>query len=74
MATIINNPPTQAPAPSDGGSGLVGILVGIVILVMVGFLFFVYGLPALRGTQSTDDSNSGPTINVPDTIDINVKK
>lgn len=74
MATIINNPPTQAPAPSDGGGGLAGILVGIIILVVVGFLFFAYGLPALRGIQNTSDSNSGPTINVPDTIDVNIKQ
>ncbi|QQR78790.1 MAG: hypothetical protein IPJ68_00695 [Candidatus Moraniibacteriota bacterium] len=74
MATIINNPPAQSPAPSDGGSGLAGVLIGVVILVVVGFLFFAYGLPAMRGSQETKSSPSSPTINVPDTIDVNIKK
>lgn len=73
MTTIINTPPTQAATPSDGGSGLVGIITGIIVLVVIGFLFFAYGLPAMRNAQRTSNP-SGPTINVPDTIDVNVKK
>ena len=74
MATIINNPPTQAPAPSDGGGSFAGIIIGIVLLVVVGFFLFAYGLPMLRETQSMNNTNSSPTINIPDTIDVNVKK
>lgn len=73
MATIINNPPTQAPAASEGGS-MTGMLIAVGFIAVVGFLFFVYALPALRGNQSTDSTNSNPTITVPDTIDINIKK
>ena len=74
MATIINNPPAQSPAPSDGGGSATGIIVGIVLVIIVGFLFFVYGLPAMRGNQDMNNNNTGPTINIPDKIDVNIKK
>lgn len=81
MATIINNPPAQSPAPSDGGGSATGMIVGILLVIVVGFLFFMYGLPAMRGTANmpqdrdmkSDDMGS-PTINVPDKIDVNIKK
>lgn len=73
MATIINNPPTQAPAASEGGS-MTGMLIAIVVIAIIGFLFFVYGLPAMRGNQGANSTNSNPTITVPDTIDVNIKK
>ncbi len=77
MATIINNPPSsQSPAPSDGGSGMMGILVGVVLVVVVIFLFVAYGLPAMRGTQNTNSDDAGTTVNipVPEKIDVNIKK
>ncbi len=74
MATVINNPPTQAPAPSDGGGSATVMLVAVVLIAFVGFLFFVYGLPAMRGNQDAKSTPSSPTINVPDTIDVNIKK
>lgn len=77
MATIINNPPSsQSPAPSDGGSGMMGILVGVILVVVVIFLFVAYGLPVMRGNQNTNSGDAGPTINipVPDKIDVNIEK
>lgn len=77
MATIINNPPSnQSPAPSDGGSGMMGILVGVVLVVVVIFLFVAYGLPAMRGNQNTNSDDAGTTVNipVPEKIDVNIKK
>lgn len=49
-------------------------LVGIVLaVVVIAFLFMMYGLPALRNTQNMDDGNEdSTTINVPDKIDVNV--
>ena len=44
MATIINNPANQG---SDEGAGI-GFIFGILVVVLVGFLFFIYALPALR--------------------------
>lgn len=60
MTTIIN------PGGGDGGNG-VGMILGVVIALVVIFLFFVYGLPAIRG-----GNDGGTNINVPEQIDVNV--
>lgn len=64
MTTVINTP---QPA-SDQSSGM-GMIIGLVVLVVFGFLFFVYGLPAIRQMKV-----GTPQINVPSTIDVNVKQ
>ncbi len=74
MTTIINSPPTQAAAPSESGSGFAGIVIGVVLIGIVGFLFFIYGLPAMSGNQNMNSGDNGPTINVPDKVQIEVKK
>lgn len=74
MTTIINSPPTQAPTPAEGGSGLTSILIGVVIVAIIGFLFFVYGLPAMRNAGNANTGNNGPTINVPDKVQVEIKK
>lgn len=62
MTTIVNNP------PSDNSGGPLGIIIGVVVLAVIAYLVYVYGLPALRQTQVT------PQINVPSTIDVNVNQ
>ncbi len=61
MATVVN---TTSPTTDQGNS--VGALVGIVLLLLVIVLFFYYGLPAIRS------ATSGPQINVPREVDVNV--
>jgi ABC-type branched-subunit amino acid transport system permease subunit len=57
MATIINNP------SSAGEDTSVGLILGIILAVVVaGALFVIYGLPAIR------DTNSETTIIIPDVI------
>lgn len=51
---------------TEGGNST-GMIVGLVILVIVIFLFFYYGLPAFQGQQ-------GVNLNVPDKIDVNVNQ
>lgn len=68
MTTVINNP---GEGSNNNGPGM-GIILGVIIAIIFIALFFVYGLPALRGTNQAQPSK--PTINVPDTIDINVNK
>lgn len=63
MPTVINN-----PAPSNEGGNNMGFLLGVVLLIIFGALFFIYGFPYLR------DSIQGPQINIPNKIDVNVKQ
>ncbi|HCQ31451.1 TPA: hypothetical protein DIU27_03670 [Candidatus Collierbacteria bacterium] len=60
--TIINNP------SGDSGSGM-GMVFGVIILVVVGYLIWVYGIPAIQQMQS-----EGVQINVPSSIDVNVNQ
>ena len=63
MTTIVNNPPS-----SDNSGGPVGIIIALVVLAILGYLVYAYGLPAIRQTQVA------PQINIPSTIDVNVKQ
>lgn len=63
MTTIINNPNGGERGDSSG----VGIILGVILAVVLIALFFVYGLPAMRGATP-----SGSTINVPDKVDVNI--
>lgn len=63
MATVINNPDS---GESTGGG--VGLIVGAIILLAIVVLFFVYGLPALRGTDK------GTTVNVPEQVQVDVNR
>ncbi len=65
MATIINNPDS-----GGGGGGSAGTIIGIVVAIIIIALFFLYGLPALRGT----DRNNTTNIEVPDRIQVDVNK
>lgn len=64
MVTVVNNP----PAPENLG-GPMGIIIVLVILLVLGYLGFVYGFPALRQMQS-----GGVQINVPSKIDVNINQ
>ncbi|HSW89638.1 MAG TPA: hypothetical protein VLH19_02070 [Patescibacteria group bacterium] len=64
MATVINNPPAQ-----NNSSGLFGMIIGMIFIVVLLFLGYVYGLPALKSMQF-----GTPQINVPSQIDVNVKQ
>lgn len=76
MATIVNTPGTTE---SSGNSGL---LIGIVLLIVFGLLFFFYAVPYIgRSGQSsgatqgaTQGDNQGSQINVPKDINVNVKQ
>lgn len=60
MATIVNNPGTGSDS-----SGMSGLLIGIVLLLALFFLFWIFGLPYLRNT-----GGGGQT---PTTIENNVQ-
>ena len=68
MATIVRERVVERPRDygyretDNTSSGLIALILVIALL----FLFFYYGLPAIRSVSS------GPTINVPKSIDVNV--
>ncbi len=64
MTTIVNT-----PAPSNDSGGGMGMIVGLIVLAAVLFIFFVYGLPAIRQMQPAT-----PQINIPGKIDVNVNQ
>lgn len=61
MATIINNPPTE------GSGNNLGMLFGVIVILVLGYLFIFYGLPMLRQVGT-------PQITVPSEIDVNVNQ
>lgn len=63
MATIVNNP-AQIREEDSG----IGMAIGLILLAVVLFLLFVYGLPLIR--QSAEESQ----ITVPERIDINLNQ
>ncbi len=62
MATIINNPPAN-----DNSGGPMSTIIGIIVLIVLVYLGYVYGLPAIRQMGT-------PQINVPSKIDVNVNQ
>lgn len=69
MATVINTPGTRDrdldDTRTDAGAGM-GMILGIIVAVILGALFFIYGLPYLRSgfeTQGQDGVNLN--VNVP---------
>lgn len=50
---------------NSGNRGM-GFFLGVIVLIIFGVLFFVYGLPLI--TQSTQ----GPSVSVPEQVDVNV--
>lgn len=46
-----------------------GVIIVLMFLIILGYLGFVYGLPAIRQMQS-----GGVQINVPSKIDVNVQQ
>lgn len=62
MTTVVNN-----PAPANTSDSGMGFLLGAILLVVFGILFFAYVLPYLNSTFR------GAQFNVPSTFDINVQ-
>ena len=62
MTTIVNNPPS-----SDNSGGPMGLIIGLIVLIVVGYLVIVYGIPAIRQMGT-------PQVNIPSKIDVNVNQ
>ena len=62
MTTVVNN-----PAPSKDSGNNMGMIVGLIVILILGYLFIMYGIPALGQMKL-----GGPQITVPSKIDVNV--
>lgn len=62
MTTVVNN-----PAPANDSGGGTGMIVGLIVVLVLGYLFIMYGVPALRQMQL-----GSPQINIPSKIDVNI--
>lgn len=63
MATVINT-----PQPAQTSNNGMGFFLGVLLLIIGVVIFFIYGIPYLQSTVS------GPQVNVPSEVDINVNK
>lgn len=64
MATTVVNPPQNS---SNNG---MGFLLGIIVLVVLVILFFVYGLPYIQNNMT----GGRIEVNIPDNIDVNLNQ
>jgi len=69
MPTTIINPAPNNNSTTDNG---MGFLVGIILLIVFGVVFFVYDLPLVK--QGLSGMGGGVNINLPKTVDVNVKQ
>ena len=65
MATIVNTP---SSGTSEGNNS--GFLLGVILLAVLLFMFFYFGLPLLRGGWAS----GGAQVNVPGHVNVNVQK
>jgi hypothetical protein len=71
MSTVINNPTPVQSTNSEGNSGnnMLGTILGLLTILLLGYLFFVYALPMIRQPQQVM-----PNIEVPSEIDVNINR
>jgi len=66
MATTIINP---APATNTSNDSWIGFLMGVIVLVVLAALFFVYAVPFIKGLSS-----KGIQVNLPKTVNVSVQQ
>lgn len=62
MTTIVNN-----PAPTQESGNNMGMIAGLIVILVLGYLFIMYGIPAISQMKI-----GGAQITVPAKIDVNV--
>lgn len=60
MTTVVNN-----PGGGSGDSGGAGIVLGVLLAIVLIGLFFVYGLPAMRGNQAPQNGSIDVNVQLP---------
>ncbi len=67
MTTIVNTPPA-----SENANGTFGTVAAIVAVMVVAYMFIVFGLPVIQRMSTTTPTTV--TVPVPNNIDVNIKK
>ncbi|HSX18596.1 MAG TPA: hypothetical protein VLE91_00515 [Candidatus Saccharimonadales bacterium] len=65
---VIHEHDNADPALYSNNSNALGLVVGLIVLLAFLFLLFAYGLPRLGSLRS------GPSVSVPDKIDVNLNQ
>lgn len=68
MTTVINNPSGNEGPKEDGSNGVAGMVFGVIILIVVVALFFVYVLPAIQNSQVPEEVPNNDNVNIDVTI------
>ena len=70
--TIVNTPPPVAPASENNG---MGFLIGAIILIVFGVLFFYFVFPSIRQMMSKGIQINLPSeVSIPAEVNVNVEQ
>jgi hypothetical protein len=69
--TIVNSPPANTQPSNPPSSSGVGFLLGTLILVIVGGLFYFYALPSIRQLM---DNGVQVNVDLPSEVNVNVEQ
>ena len=70
MSTVINNPtPVQPSGDGNSGNNLLSTVIALLGILLLGYLFYVYGLPLFRQPAPVV-----PNVEVPSEIDVNINR
>jgi hypothetical protein len=58
MTTVINN-------PGEGEASGVSWIIGVVVVIILGALFFMYAVPAMRGGAADDNDSANINVEIP---------
>jgi hypothetical protein len=84
MATIVNTPAASHEHMTTESDSSSNMIWGVLIVLLVAFLLFYFGLPLLRGAASVGrapqqiinnappQGGNAPQINVPDKVNVDV--
>jgi hypothetical protein len=65
MAYVHEHEVDEAHHHTDSGSNAMGWVIGLILVLVVLWLLFVYGLPAIRSAAT-------PQVAIPERVDVNV--
>jgi len=65
MSTIINNPPATNVTPDDGSGTIISLILVVLTVIVLGYLFIMYGLPAIQNETAKTPNTTNVTVEIP---------